>query len=90
MHIQYIFHKVTCTYVHSGIFGLLWSKDEEEKVPVYIKYQLLKAQRAIRKDDFDSAEKAYHRALRRLATSQYASSQAYLEARAVTLDKVTW
>ena len=49
----------------------------------------LKAQRALRDGDYEGAEKAYHDALRRLGTSEYANSQTYIEARAVVLDKVS-
>ena len=73
----------------SGFLGLLWSgRDKEDEVPAYIKHQLLKAQRALREGDHETAGEAYHRALKRLASSEYATSQAYIEARAVVLDKV--
>ena len=74
-----------------GLFGF-GSKEEEEagkKVPPSIKRQLLKAQRALRNGtDYNEAERAYHKALELLAVSIHSSSQAYQEARAVTLDKV--
>ena len=58
-------------------------------MPASVKQHLLKAQRALRDGDYEGAEKAYHDALRRLGTSEYANSQAYIEARAVVLDKVS-
>ncbi len=63
-------------------------EDEEEKVPPSVKRQLLLAQRALRERDFPGAEAAYHRALQLLGGSEHAESRAYIEARAVTLDKV--
>lgn len=78
----------TCIFL-IGVLGLLWGgKDKEDIVPPYIKHQLLKAQRTLRDGDYKRAEDYYHRALRRLATSPYAQSQPYIEARAVVLDKV--
>jgi tetratricopeptide (TPR) repeat protein len=72
-----------------GVFGLLWKgRDKEDKVPASVKQHLLKAQRALRDGDYEAAEEAYHDALRRLATSEYADAQAYIEARAVVLDKL--
>ena len=75
----------------TGFFGLLKSEDEgdDEKVPPSVKRQLLKAQRALRNEDYGGAERAYHNALKLLATSEHASTQPYIEARAVTLDKVS-
>ena len=73
----------------TGVFGSLWKgHDKEDKVPASVKQHLLKAQRALRDGDYEAAEEAYHDALRRLATSEYADAQAYIEARAVVLDKV--
>jgi len=63
-------------------------RDEEDRVPPAVKRQLTKAQRALREGDYDSAGRAYHNALRKLATSEHANAQAYIEARAVVLDKV--
>lgn len=72
------------------MFGFLWGgHDEKDKVPASVKQQLLKAQRALREGKYEVAGKAYHNALRRLGTSEHASAQAYVEARAVVLDKVT-
>ena len=72
-----------------GVLGILWGdRDKEDTVPPYIKRQLLKAQRALRDDNYPAASKAYHSALERLASSQFAESQVYIEARAVVLDKV--
>ena len=48
----------------------------------------MKAQRALRNEDYREAERVYHDALELLATSKYAGAQPYLEARAVTLDKM--
>lgn len=67
------------------IFG---GRDEDQKVPPYVKRQLIKAQRALRDGDYVAASKAYHRALERLAGSEYAQTQGFIEARAVVLDKV--
>ena len=76
--------------IFQGILGLFWGgQDKEDVVPSYIKHQLLRAQRALRDGDYTQAEDCYHRALHRLATSTYAQSQPYIEARAVVLDKVT-
>lgn len=73
----------------SGILGLFWGgRDEEDQVPASIKQLLLKAQRALRDEKYDVAGEAYHKALTRLGTSEHASAQAYIEARAVVLDKV--
>ena len=78
-------------FAATGFFGLLKSEDEgdDEKVPPSVKRQLLKAQRALRNEDYGGAERAYHDALKLLATSEHASTQPYIEARAVTLDKVS-
>ena len=78
------------TLLGSGFLATLWGgrREKEDEVPQYIKQQLLKAQRALRSGDYQAASKAYHEALRRLATSQFAEFQVYLEARAVVLDKV--
>ena len=53
-----------------------------------MKSHLKKAQRALRNGDYDAADRAYHRALKRLVGSEHANAQAYIEARAVVLDKV--
>ena len=72
-----------------GILGVLWGgRDKEEEVPLYIKQQLLKAQRALRTGEYELASEAYHKALHRLASSEFAEAQPYIEARAVVLDKV--
>lgn len=71
-----------------GILGFLWGKDEEDKVPRSIKRQLGKAQRAHRKGNYTTANVAYHKVLKSLATSEHSNTQAYIEARAMVLDKV--
>ncbi len=67
-------------------------KEEEEEgegeVPPSVKRYLLLAQRALREGDYSNAETACHRALELLATSEYAGLRVFIEARAVTLDKV--
>ena len=68
---------------------MLWGgRDKEGEVPLYIKQQLLKAQRALRTGEYELASEAYHKALHRLASSEFAEAQPYIEARAVVLDKV--
>ena len=57
-------------------------------MPLAVKSQLKKARRALRDGDYNAADRAYHRALKRLAGSEHANAQAYIEARAVVLDKV--
>ena len=57
-------------------------------MPAFVKRKLLTAQRALREGDYEAAGGAYHDALKRLATSEHSSAQAYIEARAVVLDKV--
>lgn len=89
--LQYNFIGLVSIYFTStGLLGLFKREDEsgDEKVPPSVKRQLLKAQRALRSEDYGGAERAYHSALKLLATSEYTSTQPYLEARAVTLDKV--
>jgi tetratricopeptide (TPR) repeat protein len=76
-------------YILGGVLlSVLWDRDKEDTVPPYIKSQLLKAQRSLRDGDYTAASEAYHRALKRLATSQFAETQPYIEARAVVLDKL--
>ena len=83
------------SYVHlrfnSGFLGFLGFQDDEDdkgKVPPSVKRELLKAQRALRNDDYSTAEECYHQALFSLNSSELSETQAYIEARAVTLDKV--
>lgn len=68
-----------------GIFG---DKDDGSKVSPSVKRQLLKTNRALRKGDYSQAEKASHKALSLLMNSEHTEKQAYLEARAVVMDKV--
>ena len=68
-----------------SIFG---EKDDGSIVSASVKRQLLKANRALRLGDYGQAEKASHKALSLLMNSEHTEKQAYLEARAVVMDKV--
>ena len=88
----YILCKMTShiwsTRFTTGFLGLFKHEEDGKQVPPSVKRKLLKAQRALRNEDYRGAERAYHDALELLAHSKYASAQPYLEARAVTLDKM--
>ena len=71
-----------------GLVGIHDDEDEEGKVPLPVKRELLKAKRAQASSDYSTAEGCYHKALQLLATSEHAQTQAYVEARAVTMDLV--
>ncbi len=70
------------------MFGFRDDEDEEGKVPLSVKRELLYAQRAHVSGDYSTAEQRYHDALHLLDSSEAAQSRVFLEARAVTLDKV--
>lgn len=73
-------------------YGYLESAKEEEedgtKVTHSVKQQLLTAERALQRGQYKKAEKACHTALAKLMTSDHSEKKAYLEARAITMDKV--
>ena len=58
------------------------------KIKRSIMRQLVKAERAHQKSRYVLAEKACHKALAGLVNSEHAEKRVYLEARAVTMDKV--
>ena len=88
-HLYYIrWLPIWSTHFTTGFLGLFKHEEDGEQVPPSIKRKLLKAQRALRNEDYRGAERVYHDALELLAHSKYASAQPYLEARAVTLDKM--
>jgi hypothetical protein len=80
----------------AAIYGILEATKKEEDeddddgstVKPSVKRQLLKADRALMRNDYSKAEAACHRALALLANSKHAEKQLYLEARAVTMAKV--
>ncbi len=65
-------------------------EDDGKKVSRSAKRQLLKAERALQSGDYAKAEKACHSALGILMKSEHAENRVYLEARAVTMDKVSF
>ena len=70
------------------MLGIHDDEEEEGKVPLSVKRELLKAKRAQANSDFITAEESYHKALQLLGTSEHDQTQVYVEARAVTLDLV--
>ena len=66
------------------------SKDNANEVGKTVKRELLRAERAAQRGRYDKAEKSCHRALGLLMNSEHAEQRAYLEARAVTMDKVQY
>ncbi len=53
-----------------------------------MKRELLKAQKAHSNGDYSTADQCYHSALHLLSSTEHAQNQTYLEAKAVTMDKV--
>lgn len=72
-----------------GLFGRNTDEDDPNKVPSSVKHYMVKVQRYRRNGNYRGAERACHRALEILGTSEHSSSQAYIEGRAYVLDTVS-
>ena len=77
-----------CLFI-AGLFGF-FKGDTADEVPKSVRRRMLVAQRAHANGDYARCERFYHQALGLLASSKHAGARAYLEARTVILDKVTF